>query len=93
MTIKMQNAIKAIDLYMYLRKIAKSLHTLAEKSCKFGLTSAQEKRVDKLISEAQNEANLYGFKIYYQSDPRVPSLYLGDKTMNKINYYSFISVY
>ncbi len=59
-----------------LRKIAKSLHSLDECACNYGLTERQEKRKAKLGAEADRIGAFFGLKAYHQSDPRGGTLYM-----------------
>lgn len=59
-----------------MQAIARSLHRLQEASCNVSLTPGQEKRLDRLVAEAEALAKQAGLILYYQSDPRGWPLYL-----------------
>lgn len=82
---------RKIRLFDSLRKIARSLHKLDEHNCNYGLTSNQERRERKLEDRAQEIANLLGYKLYRQGDPRGCPLYLMDNNCRE--YTDGIAVY
>ena len=81
------------NCYRELKRIAHSLHRLDENACNYGLTSRQEKRVEKLEKRADDIANSIGLFTYHQGDPRGCSLYLVTKDMDGSNYNRGIAIY
>ena len=59
-----------------LRRIAKTIHTLDENACNYGLTPRQETRQANLMKRAGVLASELGLQAYHQGDPRGCSLYL-----------------
>ena len=52
--------------YQRLFKIGKMLHHQDENACNYGLSSRQEKMVERLGKEANKIAGKYGMQIYHQ---------------------------
>jgi hypothetical protein len=80
-----------------LRKISRSLHHLAEAACNYGLTPRQEKRQERLESNASALAVTLGLKAYFQGDPRGCALYLVpeglDDEVIDSTYSSYFAIY
>lgn len=85
---KLSKANNIINIYRELQKIAKSLHSLDEADCNYGLTPRQEKREENLVYKAEELASEIGLKAFHQSDPRGCSLYLVDPK-NKEYYMNY----
>ena len=71
-----------------LRPIAKSLHTLDENACNYGLTKRQETRETNLMKKAEELARELGLHAYHQGDPRGGTLYLIDNKTRKDEQYT-----
>jgi hypothetical protein len=80
---KTQTFIYTID---ELRKISRSLNQLYTLGCNQSLTEKQVKREENLEKKAIKMAKEIGFKIYFQTDPRGCSVFIGNKDINKSNY-------
>ena len=75
------------DDALILQRISHRLHQLDEHSCNWGLSDRQEKRVDRLESQAREIASRYNLVAYHQSDPRGWSLYLVPPELNVDSQY------
>lgn len=91
-TAQIQDLAYFVQVYEDLKKISKSLHTLDENHCNYGLTSRQETRITSLEKKAEDLAQRIGLHAYHQSDPRGCSLYLIDDTMNDSTYNYGIAI-
>jgi hypothetical protein len=80
---------KTLRSYTYnlerLRKIERSLHSLAEATCKTQKHEAIEK---KLLAEAQEIADTYGLIAYHQGDPRGCCLFFVTKGVQTTKQYN-----
>jgi hypothetical protein len=59
-----------------LRKLQRAIHHLHEAMCSGEITPRQDKRYDRLVGEAKQEAAYLGGKAYIQGDPRGCALYV-----------------
>lgn len=77
-----------------LKKISKKLNLLDCASCNGTIEETKyDKKVEKLLLEAQGIAGLFDFVAFHQTDPRGASLYLIDETMNETNYNNGICIF
>ena len=80
-----------------LRRISRSLHSLGEAACNYGLTPRQEKRQERLEKDAEALAWTLGLKAYHQRDPRGCALYLIPESLTDeeadSNYSSYFGIY
>ena len=74
--------------YAKLSKISKQLLKQDENACNYGLSSRQEKMVERLKAEANQIAGKYGLQAYHQGDPRGASLYVMPKRIAKSKLYA-----
>ena len=70
----------AAHIAVLLVNRAEQLHKLAEHDCNFGMTTAQEKRADKLKAEVAEIAKFCGFDAETSGDPRGAVVKLIDPT-------------
>jgi hypothetical protein len=90
----LQELRQTLSIIEELRRISRSLHTLDENACNYGLTPRQEKREESLKRKAQDLASRLGLFVYHQGDPRGVSLYLlEDEKEKESNYYNGLAIY
>src|SRR3990167_9360213 len=90
-----------ISTYKALVRVAKTLHTLDEKSCNgYADTDWGRKaevrdntRTKNLLKKAQELASYLGMYAYHQGDPRGCSLYLVENLDASTNYTNGIAIY
>lgn len=84
------------SVYRKLCAIAKKLHTIDERDCNGYYSNLEAKRNTRrearLVAQAKELAKSLGLLIYRQGDPRGPSLYLIDETMDKSNYNNGVAL-
>jgi len=100
MKLKLNEVEKIIKVYRELQKISRSLRKLDVKACNYGLSQRDEKRQERLESQAEKLAQEIDLKIYHQTDPRGCSLYFIDDNckyklhdIEYINYPRGIAIY
>lgn len=84
----------SISQYNWLQKKGEALRKVYEQNCNGVLT---ESDYEKTSSHFENEARVYaeslGLKIFFQSDPRGPSIYLDVEEIPYNNYTKAHCIY